>query len=111
MRGRFRDQGKLFSYLSLESRVPAEHPLRRVSPTRQGGCKIRQPLIEGERELPGEFARGATEVMEATDAATLRLHRRRRINRRLAGVWIRPSRQDRFGSRLWGRPALGVKNV
>ena len=30
MRGRFRDQGKLFSYLSPESRVPAEHPLRRV---------------------------------------------------------------------------------
>ena len=30
MRGRFRDQGKLFSYLSPESRVPSEHPLRRV---------------------------------------------------------------------------------
>ncbi len=30
MCGRFRDQGKLFSYLSPESRVPAEHPLRRV---------------------------------------------------------------------------------
>jgi transposase len=30
MRGRFRDQGKLFSYLSPESRVPAGHPLRRV---------------------------------------------------------------------------------
>ena len=30
MRGRFRDQGKLFSYLSPESRVPAGHPLKRV---------------------------------------------------------------------------------
>jgi hypothetical protein len=30
MRGRFRDQGELFSYLSPESRVPAEHLLRRV---------------------------------------------------------------------------------
>jgi transposase len=30
MRGRFRDQGGLFSYISPESRVPASHPLRRV---------------------------------------------------------------------------------
>ena len=30
MCGRFRDQGKLFSYVSPEGRVPAEHPLRRV---------------------------------------------------------------------------------
>lgn len=30
MRGKFQDQGKLFSYLSPESRVPSEHPLRRV---------------------------------------------------------------------------------
>jgi transposase len=30
MRGRFRDQGALFSYLSPESRVPANHPLRQV---------------------------------------------------------------------------------
>jgi transposase len=30
MRGRFQDQGKLFSYISPESRVPANHPLRRV---------------------------------------------------------------------------------
>src|ERR1700732_3776779 len=28
MRGRFRDQGGLFSYLSPEARVPAKHPLR-----------------------------------------------------------------------------------
>ena len=30
MRGWFRDQGGLFSYVSPESRVPATHPLRRV---------------------------------------------------------------------------------
>jgi transposase len=30
MRGRFRDQGGLFSYLSPEARVPAEHPLRQI---------------------------------------------------------------------------------
>jgi transposase len=30
MRGRFRDQGGLFSYLSPEARMPAEHPLRQI---------------------------------------------------------------------------------
>lgn len=30
MRGRFRDQGAMFSYISPEQRVPPEHPLRRV---------------------------------------------------------------------------------
>jgi hypothetical protein len=30
MRGRFRDQGGLFSYISPESRVAESHPLRRV---------------------------------------------------------------------------------
>src|ERR1700681_24905 len=30
MRGGFRDQGGLFSYLSSEARVPAKHPLRQV---------------------------------------------------------------------------------
>ena len=30
MRGRSRDQGGMFSYVSPESRVPASHPLRRV---------------------------------------------------------------------------------
>src|SRR4029077_5273940 len=30
MRGRFRGQGGLFSYLSPEARVPAKHPLRQV---------------------------------------------------------------------------------
>ncbi|MDA7949833.1 MAG: IS5 family transposase, partial [Hyphomicrobiaceae bacterium] len=30
MRGAFEDQGKLFSYMSPEARVPANHPLRKV---------------------------------------------------------------------------------
>ena len=30
MRGRFRDQGGLFSYIAPDRRVPADHPLRRV---------------------------------------------------------------------------------
>ncbi len=30
MRGTFRDQGKLFSYVSSDSRVPAAHPLRKI---------------------------------------------------------------------------------
>ena len=30
MRGRFRDQGGLFSYVSPEERVPQNHPLRRI---------------------------------------------------------------------------------
>jgi hypothetical protein len=30
MRGAFLDQGKLFSYLSPEARVPASHPLRKI---------------------------------------------------------------------------------
>jgi transposase len=30
MCGRFEDQGKLFSYISPETRVPADHPLRAV---------------------------------------------------------------------------------
>ena len=30
MRGRFQDQGGLFSYLSPEARVPPRHPLRQI---------------------------------------------------------------------------------
>jgi hypothetical protein len=30
MRGRFADQGGLFSYISAEARVPASHPLRKI---------------------------------------------------------------------------------
>ena len=30
MRGRFQDQGGLFSYISAEKRVPGNHPLRKV---------------------------------------------------------------------------------
>jgi hypothetical protein len=30
MRGRFTDQGGLFSYIAPDKRVPANHPLRKV---------------------------------------------------------------------------------
>ena len=30
MRGTFLDQGRLFSYISPEARVPANHPLRKI---------------------------------------------------------------------------------
>ena len=30
MRGTFADQGGLFSYISPEARVPADHPLRKI---------------------------------------------------------------------------------
>jgi hypothetical protein len=30
MRGTFVDQGGLFSYIALEARVPATHPLRKI---------------------------------------------------------------------------------
>jgi len=30
MRGAFEDQGGLFSYISPEARIPADHPLRKI---------------------------------------------------------------------------------
>jgi hypothetical protein len=30
MRGRFQDQGSLFSYIQPEERIPADHPLREI---------------------------------------------------------------------------------
>lgn len=30
MRGKFEDQGGLFSYISPETRVPKDHPLRKI---------------------------------------------------------------------------------
>ena len=30
MRGRFQDQGGMFSYLQPEKRIPANHPLRKI---------------------------------------------------------------------------------
>src|SRR5471032_1928208 len=47
MRGAFLDQGRLFSYLSPETRVPSSHPLR----------KIRELVRDALRELNGSFRR------------------------------------------------------
>src|SRR5215207_3204854 len=47
MRGEFRDQGGLFSYVDPESRIPADHPLRRVR------TLVRAVL----KDLSGSFSR------------------------------------------------------
>jgi transposase len=47
MRGTFQDQGGLFSYVSPESRVPANHPLR----------KVRELVRDVLRDLSRSFAR------------------------------------------------------
>src|SRR5215471_3254698 len=51
MRGRFRDQGGLFSYLSPEQRVPQDHRLRRVRPL------VREVLHELSASLSRLYAR------------------------------------------------------
>ncbi len=51
MRGAFRDQGGLFSYVSAESRVPAHHPLRKV------GSLVRDVLRETSRSFSALYAR------------------------------------------------------
>lgn len=50
MRGRFRDQGGLFSYLSPETRVPPQHPLRQVREL------VREVLKELSRSLGRLYA-------------------------------------------------------
>jgi hypothetical protein len=61
MRGAFLDQGKLFSYLSPEARVPASHPFRKIRELASGfsfnqnvggTCRVRQfrnETMEGRR--------------------------------------------------------------
>ncbi len=51
MRGRFEDQGGLFSYISPEQRVPAQHPLRRVR------ALVRDVLQEMSRSFAALYAR------------------------------------------------------
>lgn len=51
MRGRFRDQGGLFSYISPEKRVPVTHPLRRVR------ALVRDVLKEMSRSFAALYAR------------------------------------------------------
>jgi hypothetical protein len=53
MRGRFRDQGGLFSYISPEHRVPRSHPLRRVRQL------VREVLEELSRSFGRLYARRA----------------------------------------------------
>ncbi|MGC2202439.1 MAG: IS5 family transposase [Stellaceae bacterium] len=51
MRGAFEDQGKLFSYVSAEARVPASHPLRKIR------ALVREVLGELNRSLSKLYAR------------------------------------------------------
>ncbi len=50
MRGTFRDQGKLFSYLSPETRVPKDHPLRQIRKL------VRSVLLEMNRSFSRLYA-------------------------------------------------------
>jgi transposase len=60
MRGRFVDQAGLFSYIALDERVPASHPLRRVRPLVRGvlqqlsRCFGRLYASEGRPSIPPE---------------------------------------------------------
>jgi hypothetical protein len=51
MRGAFADQGGLFSYISPEARVPAEHPLRKIREL------VRDVLSEMSRDFWREFSK------------------------------------------------------
>ena len=60
MRGRFRDEGGLFSYIALDKRVPADHPLRRVRQLVRDVLKELSPSLgrlyarEGRPSIPPE---------------------------------------------------------
>ena len=60
MRGRFHDQGGMFSYISPEERVPPDHPLRRVRDLvravlkQLSACFGRLYASEGRRSVPPE---------------------------------------------------------
>ena len=47
MRGRFRDQGELFSYISPEARVLANNPLRKIRELVREGLKELTPVFKG----------------------------------------------------------------
>lgn len=46
MRGKFEDQGGLFSYVSPEARMPKDHPLRNIRELVRDGSWRSQPDIE-----------------------------------------------------------------
>src|SRR5277367_1122280 len=50
MRGTFQDQGGLFSYISLEERVPGDHPLRKIREL------VRAVLVDMNRAFAGLYA-------------------------------------------------------
>ena len=50
MRGAFQEQGGLFSYISLEERVPGEHPLRKIR------ALVRAVLVDMTKDFAGMYA-------------------------------------------------------
>ncbi len=60
MRGRFQDQGGLFSYISPEARVPPRHPLRQIRELVRAVLKVLSPSLgklyasEGRPSIPPE---------------------------------------------------------
>ena len=50
MRGAFKDQGRLFSYISSEARIPTSHPLRKIREL------VREVLSELNRSLGSLYA-------------------------------------------------------
>src|SRR6202011_2044331 len=78
MRGRFRDQGGLFSYLSPEARVPAKHPLRQVRELVRAVLKDLSPSF-------GKLYSSAGRPLDPTGAIAERLA--------APGVGIRSERQ------------------
>lgn len=67
MRGEFEDQGHMFSHMTLEERVPAQHPLRKV---RESPRHDRQRLpVEG---YCSEWPRTQSLAISATEAKASR---------------------------------------
>ena len=52
MRGRFADQGGMFSYISPEARVPPNHPLRKIRALETDGSQIRSGKHADGNRLP-----------------------------------------------------------
>jgi hypothetical protein len=97
MRGRFEDQGGLFSYISPEKRVPANHPLRKIR------TLLREVLNELTHSLGRLYAsegRPAVPPEQSLSALLLQVFFRGRFRR-----------SPRIGDRLSGESSVrGIKS-